>query len=631
VIPERDMLARFERVERQREGDWLVACPSHDDGRPSLHITLEPERWLVHCLAGCSFEAVCGAARLTPADLAAQNGNGRREVELYDYTDEAGVLLFQVVRLEPKGFRQRRPDGNGGWIYKLGNTRRVPYRLPSVIEAIRAGRTIWIVEGEKDVHALEATGEVATCNPAGAGKWRPEYSEALQGATVRIVADRDDAGRKHAQEVALALMGHAAHAEIVKAAAGKDVCDHLAAGHGLDQLKPVGAASPKSAIEAPPTSELLDAIGKFVRRFVILPSPAAYRTVALYALHTWAFPAAHATPYLVIESPEKQAGKTRLLEVLDLVCRNPVKAASISAAGLYQTIGSDAPTLLIDEADAIFGGNSERHEDLRGVLNAGNLPGTSVIRGGKDGKPVRFNVYCPKVIAGIATGRLPDTIRDRAIVIPIDRKLRTERVERLRVRRLQAELDELRARLAAWAAQHHDRLSEYDLPEPLEEISDRLEEAWEPLLAIADHAGGDWPQRAREAANGLAAADSDTDEGTASLRVLLELRDVFGDEEAMATKNILEQLNLDEDAGFGSWNDGNGVNPRTLGRLLKRYRVHPRTIRLPDGKTVKGYKREWFQDAWSRYLQPLAVTSVTTAPQSQIGGFRSVTSSRCDG
>jgi hypothetical protein len=278
----------------------------------------------------------------------------------------------------------------------------------------------------------------------------------------------------------------------------------------------------KPSRPAPQTSVLLIAVEKLVRRFVILPSDAGYFTAALFVLHTWAFTAAHATPYLVVESPEKQSGKSRLLEVLELVCRNALKVASITAAALFQSVTGHHPTLLIDEADAIFAGNTERNEDLRAVLNAGNAPGSKVIRGGKDGLPVSYDVYCPKVIARIATGRLPDTVRDRAIVMPIDRKLRSERVERLRRHRLDDELETLRDQLCAWAEEHQDHLYTYELPGPLEKINDRLEEAWEPLLAIADLAGGDLPDRARAAAQQLAGEGDD--DALASHALLIALK-----------------------------------------------------------------------------------------------------------
>jgi putative DNA primase/helicase len=122
------------------------------------------------------------AAWLDFSDLFAENGNRRREaIATYPYVDENGELLFEAVRFEPKDFQQRRPDGAGGWICNLKGTTRVLYRLPKVREAIAAGEPVFVVEGEKDVHALEHAGLVATCNPMGAGKWRPEHSEALRG------------------------------------------------------------------------------------------------------------------------------------------------------------------------------------------------------------------------------------------------------------------------------------------------------------------------------------------------------------------------------------------------------------------------------------------------------------------
>ena len=384
-----------------------------------------------------------------------------------------------------------------------------------------------------------------------------------------------------------------------------------------------------AVVEPVDTTEMLEAVGKLVRRFVVLPSSSAYLAVALFVMHTWAFKAAHATPYLVVESPEKQSGKTRLLEVLEMVCHNPLKVASITAAALFQSVAGHQPTLLIDEADAIFGGNSERNEDLRGVLNAGNLPGSPVIRGGKNGKPVRYDVFCPKVIAGIATGKLPDTIRDRAIINPMDRKLRSEKVERLRRHRIQGELDSLRSRLAAWADQNHNALFEYDLPEPMEKISDRLEEAWEPLLAIADLAGGGYPAKARAAAEGLA-PDGDED-AAASHVLLLALRDVFGSSDKMSTRQIIVALNENEELPYGSWNDGNGIRPTGISRSLRRYRIKPKKVRV--GETVlQGYHREQFESAWGRYGADLPGTPGTTpANTGDSGGSESGTNAECSG
>ena len=146
-------------------------------------------------------------------------------VERYDYVDEAGKLLYQVERMKPKGFRQRRPDGRGGWEYKLGDVRRVLYRLPQVIEAVAAGKLITVVEGERDVHTLEAKGKVATTCPGGAGKWRKEYSEVLRGAKVAIIQDVDlpdpktgqRPGQEHAHAVRDSLEGVAAAVKMLPA------------------------------------------------------------------------------------------------------------------------------------------------------------------------------------------------------------------------------------------------------------------------------------------------------------------------------------------------------------------------------------------------------------------------------
>jgi hypothetical protein len=164
-------------------------------------------------------------------------------VATYDYTDESGALLFQVCRFEPKTFRQRRPDGRGGWIWSLGETRRVPYGLAELAIAILFEEVVYIVEGEKDVDALRTKKLVATCNPGGAGKWRAEYNESLRGADIVVIGDNDDAGREHAQQVAAALHGIAKRVRVLDlthvwpACPDKgDVSDWFAAGGTAERL-----------------------------------------------------------------------------------------------------------------------------------------------------------------------------------------------------------------------------------------------------------------------------------------------------------------------------------------------------------------------------------------------------------
>lgn len=248
-----EVLSRLDGVKRAGAG-WVARCPSHEDHRQSLGVSVGDDgRVLVNCYAGCAVEDVCSRIGLSVSELFADapNGNGHREIgELYDYVDEHGELLYQVVRFVPKDFRQRKPDGAGGWAWRLGDVRRVLYKLPEVLAAVGSGEVVYVAEGEKDVHALERAGVVATCNAGGAGKWRVEYSEALVGASVVIVADKDEPGRKHAAQVAAALDGVATSVRIVEAAVGKDAADHLAAGKTVDEFVAVG----QDEIETPAAS-----------------------------------------------------------------------------------------------------------------------------------------------------------------------------------------------------------------------------------------------------------------------------------------------------------------------------------------------------------------------------------------
>lgn len=235
------VLSRLFGVKRSGDG-WLARCPAHDDQHPSLSISEGDDgRVLLKCFGGCETEAVVRALGLSMADLFldAPKGNGKSErkiVATYPYVNANGRTLFEVVRFEPKGFAQRRPDGNGGYIYNLEGVQKVLYRLPEVLAAVKAGQIVFIVEGEKDADNLNALSLTATTNPGGACKWRDEYSEALRGAQVVIIPDRDEPGRRHAEAVAKSLCGKAASVRVIELPDGKDVSDWLTAGHTKDEL-----------------------------------------------------------------------------------------------------------------------------------------------------------------------------------------------------------------------------------------------------------------------------------------------------------------------------------------------------------------------------------------------------------
>jgi hypothetical protein len=366
------------------------------------------------------------------------------------------------------------------------------------------------------------------------------------------------------------------------------------------------------------TAQLLQSVEDVITRFVVLPSDEALVALQLFTLHTWAIGGSHATPYVCVVSAERQSGKTKLLEVLELLVRSPWLTASTSESALFRTIEADCPTLLLDEIDAIFGSNTERTEPLRALLNAGNKRRTTVSRCVPPKFEARkFSTFCPKILSGIDTGKLPETITDRAITLRMKRRHSGERVERLRYRFAEQETEPLREELLEWAASSTESLSVADpiLPDGL---SDRAGDAWEPLFAIADSAGGDWGDRARAAALALSGVTDDGELGRGA-QLLAAIRTAMGDEHAIASADLLEKINGDEDMPFGGWRDGRGLDGRGLSRLLKPYGVkRAGTVRFGD-KTAKGYYRETFSDAWARYLPASipaeSVTRVTSVTQ----------------
>lgn len=299
TVKAEDVLACLDAVKRAGPG-WMARCPAHEDRTPSLSVSEGREGVLLTCHAGCPTEKVVAAIGLDMRDLfhePKRNGSGPDSgIEAtYDYVDEDGNLLFQVVRKRPKGFSQRQPDGRGGWVWHVRGVRRVLYRLPQLIEAAALGKPIYVVEGEKDVGAMESLGAVATCNPMGAGngKWRDEYSETLRGAHVRIIADKDEEGRAHAERIAEALDGIAASVEILEAKEGKDPQDHVQAGHGLEDFVPVGTAGGKIpaptgvgellAMEEPEETYLVEELMEADANILLAAAPKSHKTN--FALH----------------------------------------------------------------------------------------------------------------------------------------------------------------------------------------------------------------------------------------------------------------------------------------------------------------------------------------------------------
>lgn len=290
-----DILAAFTGVKKTGAG-WTAKCPAHEDRRASLSINQSDDgKWLLHCHTGCSFDAILAAVNLQTRDLFPKT-NTRQRAEIiakYDYSDEKGELLYQTVRLLPKGFRQRRPDGRGGWDWSTKGVRRVLYRLPT----LQKQKAVFIVEGEKDVHRLAELGLTGTTNAGGASKstkkskWRDDYTAQLTAVGVEqvvVIPDNDEAGQRHAEAAAASC--HAAGIKVklvaLPVADKGDVTDYLA-DHTKDDLFALVKQTPRftvtnrAAVVAPIIQpRTLDETIATFRRWLYLEDPSPLYAVA---------------------------------------------------------------------------------------------------------------------------------------------------------------------------------------------------------------------------------------------------------------------------------------------------------------------------------------------------------------
>jgi hypothetical protein len=351
---------------------------------------------------------------------------------------------------------------------------------------------------------------------------------------------------------------------------------------------------------------VLDEIGAFVSRFNAFPDDHCVPTLALWYAHTHAAEHFYVTPRLILSSAEPGSGKTRVLEVAQYLVHSPEMTISASTAALFRMVNAAPITILFDEVDAIFNPkNGGNYEDLRAMLNAGYKRSATIARCVGDAKAMnvqRFKVYAPVALAGIA-GHMPDTITTRAITIHMRRRAPNEHVEPFKTRRIETEAEPLRDQLAAWVARVADSLDDAE-PDMPEGVTDRSAEIWEPLIALADAAGGHWPDTARAACSHFV-ANNDPHKGSLGIRLLADLRDVFAQRQAdrLSTAAILEVLYANEEAPWGDLY-GKPLDARRLAKELDRYGVKP-TVYKAGGKPTRGYLatgETGLADAWKRYL-----------------------------
>ena len=372
-------------------------------------------------------------------------------------------------------------------------------------------------------------------------------------------------------------------------------------------------------------AELLNQVTAFITRFSVFPDRHCAPMLALWCAHTHAIAHFYTTPRLILDSAEAGSGKTRVLEVIQFLVSKPEMTISITTAAIFRMLAVGPITLLFDEIDAVFSAKAgSNHEDLRALLNAGYKRSATVARCVGDAsrmKVERFPVFAPVALAGIA-GAMPTTITTRAITVHMRRRAPHEHAEPFRERKVETEAEPMRDQLTDWL----DRVGADQLagaePAIPDGITDRAAEVWEPLLAIADQAGGHWPATARAVATHFVttAATTGSSIGTrllADVRALFHTRGV----DRMATTDIIAELLAAEEAAWADL-DGRPIDARRLAKELNRYGTRPGPVRIA-GQATKGYQvggPTGLADAWTRYLPPLdptppdtvtAVTSVT--------------------
>jgi hypothetical protein len=328
-------------------------------------------------------------------------------------------------------------------------------------------------------------------------------------------------------------------------------------------------------------------------------------------MHIW-----DSTPRLAFLSPEPGSGKSRALEVTANLVQRPVQGVGNTSAYLFRKAAdpNGLPTILYDEIDAVFNvRGGEKTEEIRAFINAGHRRGATSGRCVVRGKTVEIEelpAYCAVALAGI--GNLPATILTRSVIVRMQRRAPSEKVEPYRRRLHESEGHELRTRLAEWAGAN---VAAGVYPEMPHGVEDRAADVWEPLLTVADAAGGMWPCRARVAAVSLVSLSA-TSSASLGLRLLEDLRTVFNGKDKLSTETILAELcKLEESV----WADlrGKPLNARGLAGFLHPYGIKSKQIRVSkDGPTLKGYDRADLHDAFSRYLPALVVAGSETSETS---------------
>jgi Protein of unknown function (DUF3631) len=369
--------------------------------------------------------------------------------------------------------------------------------------------------------------------------------------------------------------------------AGETTKSNSANGRGPKEKNPSGQVADELQITID-GAQLLDDMVALLPRHLSLPQGAP-ETIALWVLHTYCFDAFETSPRLVFRSPVHECGKTTALTLLDGLVHQPLSSSNVTSAVIFRFIEKVRYTLIIDEVDTFI----DRHAELTNILNSGHKRAMARVMRcdvGNNNEPRSYSTWAPAAIAKI--GALTPALESRSIVIEMRRSKPSEKVEPV-TSATERELGLLRERLEPWADMHREQLRTADPALP-RGFQGRRADNWRPLLAIADAAGGAWPERARGEALGLS-GDAEPDE---AIRLLRDVRDIF------ATKAVDRLASIDLCRALKELNDERFWVPVGLARALKRFDIRPHTIRVDAAKTPKGYLLKDFEDAFARYLEP---------------------------
>ncbi len=360
-------------------------------------------------------------------------------------------------------------------------------------------------------------------------------------------------------------------------------------------------------------ARVLRSVETFLARFVSYPTEAARIAHTLWIAHAWLMDHWDSTPRIAFLSPEPGSGKSRALEVTEPLVPRAVHAVNVSSAALFRKVSDEAgpPTILYDEADTVFHAKAKADsEDVRAFLNSGHRRGalsSRCVTRGKTIEVVDFPSFCAVALAGL--NDLPDTIMTRSVLVRMRRRAPSERVEQWRQRTSGTEAAPIAKGLQEWA---QSVVAITTWPEMPAGVEDRDADVWEALLAVADLAGDEWPERARVAAVALVAASKEN-KGSLGIQLLSDLRTVFdtAGEDRLSTDELIQKLTGIPESPWGDLR-GKPLDSRSLAARLGKYEIKPKQQKIFN-KNVRGYERTDFEDAWSRYLPSSSIENATSA------------------